>query len=91
MLDRTIAFTASRLDKFLKKYVAPAAGIEKILTMHITRHTFGNIAGDTIPVQMLQKLYRHSHIETTALSGRVLAGADVAISSRRSWPSKDLP
>lgn len=33
--------------------------------MHIARHTFGNIAGDKIPVQMLQKLYRHSSILTT--------------------------
>ena len=33
--------------------------------MHIARHTFGNISGDRIPIQMLQKLYRHSNIETT--------------------------
>ncbi len=33
--------------------------------MHIARHSFGNIAGDRIPVQMLQKLYRHSSITTT--------------------------
>lgn len=33
--------------------------------MHITRHSFGNIAGDKIPIQMLQKLYRHSSITTT--------------------------
>jgi site-specific recombinase XerD len=45
--------------------VAEAAGITKPLTMHISRHTFGNISGDKIPVQMLQKLYRHSHISTT--------------------------
>jgi site-specific recombinase XerD len=64
-MQRTIAFTASRLDKFLRKYVAPAAGIEKPLTMHIARHTFGNISGDRIPIQMLQKLYRHSSITTT--------------------------
>jgi hypothetical protein len=33
--------------------------------MHISRHTFGNISGEKIPVQMLQKLYRHSNITTT--------------------------
>jgi hypothetical protein len=33
--------------------------------MHIARHTFGNISGDKIPIQMLQKLYRHSDIKTT--------------------------
>jgi integrase/recombinase XerD len=39
--------------------------ISKKLTMHIARHSFGNIAGDKIPIQMLQKLYRHSSIRTT--------------------------
>lgn len=33
--------------------------------MHIARHTFGNISGDKIPIQMLQQLYRHSDITTT--------------------------
>lgn len=65
IMQRTIAFTASRLDKFLRIHVAPASGIEKPLTMHIARHTFGNISGDRIPIQMLQKLYRHSSITTT--------------------------
>lgn len=45
--------------------LAKEIGITKKLTMHISRHTFGNISGDRIPVQMLQKLYRHSHISTT--------------------------
>ena len=39
--------------------------IEKKLTMHIARHTFGNISGEKIPLKMLQKLYRHSSITTT--------------------------
>ena len=63
--ERTIAFKASALDKILRKHVAPQLGIEKKLTMHIARHTFGNISGDKIPIQMLQKLYRHSSIITT--------------------------
>lgn len=33
--------------------------------MHISRHTFGNISGDKIPIQMLQKLYRHTSITAT--------------------------
>ena len=33
--------------------------------MHIARHTFGNISGDKISIQMLQKLYRHTSITTT--------------------------
>lgn len=65
LLKRTIAFLTSRYDKFLQKYVRLAAKVEKPLTMHIARHTFGNISGDKIPLQMLQKLYRHSHITTT--------------------------
>lgn len=40
-------------------------GIEKKLSMHIARHTFGNLSGDKIPIQMLQRLYRHSSITTT--------------------------
>ena len=39
--------------------------IDKKITMHIARHTFGNIAGDTIHPFMLQKLYRHSDLKTT--------------------------
>lgn len=64
-IQRTISFKTSALDKVLRKHVAPAAGIEGKLTMHIARHTFGTLAGDTIPIQMLQKLYRHSNISTT--------------------------
>ncbi len=33
--------------------------------MHIARHTFATIAADKIPIQQLQKLYRHSDIKTT--------------------------
>ncbi|WP_438946117.1 phage integrase SAM-like domain-containing protein [Sediminibacterium sp.] len=65
IIQRTIAFAVSRIDKYLKKYVAPVADINKPLTMHIARHTFGNISGDRIPIQMLQKLYRHSSVTTT--------------------------
>lgn len=45
--------------------VAEKLGIEKKLSMHIARHSFGSISGDKIPIQMLQKLYRHSSITTT--------------------------
>ena len=65
ILQRRIMNTTSRVDKFLRKHVAPLAKIDKPLTMHIARHTFGNISGDKIPLQMLQKLYRHSSITTT--------------------------
>ncbi|QMU64718.1 MAG: hypothetical protein GKR88_10750 [Flavobacteriaceae bacterium] len=32
--------------------------------MHIAHHTFGNISEDKIPIQVLQKLYRHTSITT---------------------------
>ncbi|MFD0863982.1 phage integrase SAM-like domain-containing protein [Sungkyunkwania multivorans] len=47
------------------KSIAKKAKIDKKVTMHIARHTFGNIAGDTIHPLMLQKLYRHSDLKTT--------------------------
>ena len=52
------------LNKYLKK-IADQCGIEKTLSNHIARHTFGNIAGDRIHPLMLQKLYRHSDLKTT--------------------------
>lgn len=45
--------------------IAALAEIDKKLTNHIARHSFGNIAGDKVPPQMLQKLYRHGHLTTT--------------------------
>lgn len=63
--SRTIAFKTSAIDKCLKTHVASAAGIDKKLTMHLARHSFAQVAGDKIPVQILQKLYRHSSIVTT--------------------------
>lgn len=47
------------------KKIAKRTGIQKKVTMHIARHSFGNIAGDTIHPLMLQKLYRHSDLKTT--------------------------
>lgn len=63
--QRTIAFKTSAIDKCLKTQVAPAAKIDKKLTMHLARHSFAQVASDKIPVQILQKLYRHSSILTT--------------------------
>ncbi|QHI38077.1 Tyrosine recombinase XerC [Kordia antarctica] len=62
-----LAKTKTATKKF-NKYLASIATkceIDKKLTMHIARHTFGNISGDKIPIQTLQKLYRHSSITTT--------------------------
>ncbi len=45
--------------------IANLAEIDKKITNHIARHSFGNIAGDKVSPQMLQKLYRHTHLSTT--------------------------
>ncbi len=65
IMERTIAFKVSVIDKVLKNDVAPAAQISKKLTMHISRHTFAQLAGEEIDIRMLQKLYRHTNILTT--------------------------
>jgi len=67
--DKKDLFTKSRnatklFNKYLKR-IAEMCGIEKNLSNHIARHTFGNIAGDTIHPLMLQKLYRHTDLKTT--------------------------
>ena len=61
--------TKSATKKFNKylSIIVDKAAINKKVTMHIARHSFGNIAGDLIPIQILQKLYRHSSITTTML------------------------
>lgn len=51
-------------NKYLKR-IAKQCNIEKNLSNHIARHSFGNIAGDRIHPLMLQKLYRHSDLKTT--------------------------
>lgn len=53
-----------RLNRYLGQ-IADKAEIKKEITMHVARHTFGNISGDKIPLQVLQKLYNHSDITTT--------------------------
>lgn len=54
----------SLFNKYLKR-IAHKCGIDKNLSNHIARHSFGNIAGDRINPLMLQKLYRHSNLKTT--------------------------
>lgn len=57
--------TANKKINYYLKSITKKAGIDKKVTMHIARHSFGNIAGDTIHPLMLQKLYRHSDLKTT--------------------------
>jgi integrase/recombinase XerD len=62
--QRTIAFKTSAIDKVLRLYVAPAANIDKKLTMHIARHSFAQNATH-VDVRTLQMLFRHTKLETT--------------------------
>ena len=64
VLKTRIKTVTRNFNRHLKK-IAKKVGIDKNLSMHIARHSFGNISGDKIPIQMLQKLYRHSSITTT--------------------------
>ena len=63
-IQKKINYADKKFNKHLAK-IAKAIDLEKPLTMHIARHTFGNISGENIPLQMLQKLYRHTVITTT--------------------------
>ncbi len=64
LLQQKISNAIKINNKYLKR-IANKLNLPIPLTMHIARHTFGNIAGDKIPIQMLQKLYRHSSVLTT--------------------------
>jgi len=63
-VQRKTSYADKSVNEALEK-VANRIELTKPLTMHISRHTFGNISGDKIDVKMLQKLYRHSDIRTT--------------------------
>lgn len=53
------------IDKLLKS-IALDLKITDPLTMHISRHSFAQEAADKVPIGILQKLYRHANISTTA-------------------------
>ncbi|MBN4052296.1 site-specific integrase [Sphingobacteriaceae bacterium AH-315-L07] len=61
---RKIKTAVKKFNEHLVK-IADLAEVDKKLTNHISRHSFGNIAGDKVSPQMLQKLYRHTDIKTT--------------------------
>lgn len=66
-----LKYLGTRINTAVKKFnkhlltLSKELGISKKLSMRIARHTFGNLSGDKIPIQMLQRLYRHSSITTT--------------------------
>ncbi|MCG3167137.1 MAG: Tyrosine recombinase XerC [Bacteroidia bacterium] len=64
-VQKRISEVRHNANKALKR-LAQSLGITKSPTLHIARHSFGNIVGDkNIPPQLLQKLYRHTSITTT--------------------------
>ena len=63
-VHRKIGTVTKKYNKWLQR-IADDLGLNKKVSCHIARHSFGNISGDRIPIQMLQKLYRHSDIQTT--------------------------
>ncbi len=58
-------FSATRTIVQALQKLAFEHSINKKLTMHLAGHTFGNLSGEKIPIQMLQKLYRHTSNLTT--------------------------
>ena len=64
LVQRKISYGVKKANKYLKK-LAVMAEINKSMTMHIARHSFAGISGDKIPIQLLQKLYRHTSVLTT--------------------------
>ncbi|MCR8561076.1 site-specific integrase [Mucilaginibacter sp. BJC16-A38] len=65
-IKKFISTRVSAISTVLRNYVGPAAGLMHPLTMHISRHAFGNVAGEmNISLLMLQKIFRHSIILTT--------------------------
>lgn len=63
--QRKIKTAVRQYNIWLKK-IAKAANIKKNLTMHLSRHTFGKLAGDKIPMNVLQIYYNHADIATTS-------------------------
>ncbi len=63
-IERAVRNEYNQYNRWIKK-LAAAAGITKKLSQHIARHSFGNVAGDSISIQLLQAIYRHTDIKTT--------------------------
>ncbi|WP_259015543.1 site-specific integrase [Emticicia fluvialis] len=63
-VQRKTSYADKNINESLEK-IAKEIGLTKPLTMHISRHTFGNISGGKIDIKILQKLYRHTDLRTT--------------------------
>jgi len=58
--------TEPKINRQLKA-IASQAEIEKLVTFHLGRHTFGTILATKIPLATLQSLMQHSDIKTTMI------------------------
>lgn len=63
-VQKYIKVKVRSINTYLKT-IATDLKITKKLTMHVSRHSFAQVSADKIPVQILQKLYRHTSITTT--------------------------
>lgn len=61
----------AQINTNLKK-LAKQAGIEKRLTFHVSRHTFGTRAVSKMPMEHVSKLMTHANIKQTQLYARIM-------------------
>ena len=71
-LDKAIMSKTALYNKYLKT-ISKKAEIDKHITFHVSRHTFGTRAlRKGIPVQIVQKLMGHNSIKTTMIYAKVV-------------------
>jgi integrase len=63
-VQRYIKTRVKSNNRYLQE-VLKTAKVKKTVTMHIARHSFGNIAKGKINIPTLQLLFRHTHLSTT--------------------------
>jgi hypothetical protein len=62
-VQRYIKTRVKSNNRYLQE-VLKTAKVKKTVTMHIARHSFGNIAKGKINIPTLQLLFRHTHMST---------------------------
>lgn len=65
-------YTNQKCNQHLKA-LGPIAGVDKILTFHVARHTFATLSLDLgIPMEVVQKLLGHTDIRVTQIYAKVI-------------------
>lgn len=60
-----------KLNSYLKN-VAELSGIDKLLTFHISRHTFATyLINEGVPLEIVQKMLGHKNIRTTQIYAKI--------------------